>query len=206
MTGVQTCALPICVRVPFIIKWPGKVPAGTITDVTGSFTDVLPSIASFCDAPLPGNRTLDGNDLSAVFTGKSKGIERQHPVFFFRYFNDPICMLRDGEWCLIGYETPIPFTERLNLREYAKFKPAPGEPRWSQWGFQENHMEKIPEIVPVYFELYNLEKDIGQLNNVAEDHPAKVEEMKTQMLLLRAEMIDEGGNWYANGITINESN
>ncbi len=150
------------VRVPFIIKWPGNVPAGTSSDVIGSFTDVLPSIAGFSDVSLPEDRTLDGNDLSSIFTGKSESINRQHLVFFYRYFNDPICMLRDGDWSLIGYETLIPYTERLNLREYAKFKPEPGEPSWSQWGFQESHMEKIPQIVPTHFELYNLKNDIGQ--------------------------------------------
>ena len=184
------------VRVPFIIKWPGQVPAGITSEVIGSFTDVLPSIASFCEVGLPENRTLDGNDLSAVFTGKSSKIDRRHPVFFYRYFNDPICMLRDGDWCLIGYETPIPIAERLDLREYAKFKPEPGEPQWSQWGFQESHMEKIPEIVPAHFELYNLQNDIGQQNDLAGEHPDKVQAMKAQMLQLREEMIKDGGNWY----------
>jgi arylsulfatase A len=184
------------VRVPFIIKWPGQVPTGTTSDYIGSFTDVLPSIAGFCEVTLPENRTLDGNDLTSVFKGDYKEIERQHPVFFYRYFNDPVCMLRDGDWCLLGYETTIPFAERLDIREYAKFKPQPGEPRWAQWGFQESHMENIPEIVPTHFELYNLKNDIGQENDLASEHPDKVAAMKTQMLQLREEMINEGGDWY----------
>jgi len=146
--------------------------------------------------PLPENRTLDGNDLAAVFSGKSENIERRHPVLFYRYFNDPICMLRDGDWCLLGYETPIPFAERLNLKEYAKFKPEPGEPQWSQWGFQLSHMDKIPEIVPTHFELYNLKNDIGQQNDLANEHPDLVDAMKAQMLQLRIKMIKDGGDWY----------
>ena len=184
------------IRVPFIIKWPGQVPAGITTDVLGSFTDVLPSIASFCEVPLPEYRTLDGNDLSSVFIGENNKIDRQHPVFFYRYFNDPIGMLRDGDWCLVGYDTPIPFAERLNLREYAKFKPAPGEPRWSQWGFQQSHIQKFPDIIPEHFELYNLQNDIGQENDLAGEYPDKVAAMKAQMLQLREEMIKEGGDWY----------
>ncbi len=194
------------VRVPFIIKWPGNVPVGKTSDAIGSFTDVLPSIADICDVPLPDGRVLDGNNLFPVFTGKIGKITRKHPVFFFRYFIDPVCMLRDGDWCLLGYEEPIPYSKRLNKRDLAKFKPAPNEPQWSQWGFQKSHMKKIPEIIPVYFELYNLKNDIGQQNNLAKQYPEKVEEMKTLMLMLRAEMIDEGGNWFEQGITINSAN
>lgn len=186
------------VRVPFIARWPQTIPAGRTSDAIGSFTDVLPSIAEFCNTPLP-DRKLDGVSLVSVFTGEADSVERKHPVFFYRYFNDPICMMRDGDWCLLGYEEIIPFTKHLNGRELAKFKPEQGEPRWAQWGFQKGHMEAIPDIVPQHFELYNLKNDIGQKHDLADQYPEKVDKMKKQMLLLRKEMIKEGGDWFETG-------
>lgn len=183
------------VRVPFIARWPAAIPAGTTSDAIGSFTDVLPTIADLCGAPLP-DRKLDGVSLAQVFTGELDSVERKHPVFFYRYFHDPVCMMREGDWSLLGYEEVIPYSEQLNTRKWAKFKPGPDEPSWAQWGFQEGHMEAIPEIKPEHFELYNLKNDIGQKRDLAAKYPEKTEQMKIRMLQLREEMIKEGGNWY----------
>jgi arylsulfatase A len=185
------------VRVPFIARWPAAIPAGTTSDAIGSFTDVLPSIADFCGVPLP-DRKFDGVSLASVFTGEADSVERKHPVFFYRYFHDPVCMMRDGKWSLLGYDEIILYTEHLNTRDLAKFKPEPDQPRWAQWGFQKGHMEAIPGIKPKYFELYNLEKDIAQQHDVSDQYPEKVEQMKKQMLKLRKEMLEEGGDWYAD--------
>jgi len=184
------------IREPFIIKYPGVVPADKINEVPGSFTDVLPTISDFTGIPMPNDRTIDGMSLAGIMSGDSAEIERNEPFFFFRYFHDPICMLREGDWCLLGYNELIPYTENLNTRELAKLKPAEGEPTWSQWGFQENHMTFLDTLAPKYFELYDLEKDPAQETDLAAAYPKRVEEMKAKMLQLRAEMIEEGGNWY----------
>ncbi len=183
------------VRVPFIIKWPGKIPKGKVNSTNGSFADVFPTLAGITGAALPENVILDGEDISFVFYSDSV-YSRKTPVFRYRYFHEPICMLRDGKWSLLGYEQVIPFAEDYNEAELAKFKPDPGDSPWSQWGFQENHMQAIPQIKPEHFELYNLDQDPGQLNDLSNKYPEKVEEMKLTMLQLREEMITEGGDWF----------
>ena len=175
------------IREPFIVRWPGKVPAGKVSEVAGSFTDILPSIAELTGAEIPQKRTLDGVSLANVFTGKTEEVERKHPLFFYRYFHEPICMVREGDYVLLGYNSLITKNENLNEGELDKIKP---------WGFRKNHMEYLDTLKPRHFELYNLEKDPGQENNIAGNHPQKLEKMKARMLELRNEMVEDGGDWF----------
>lgn len=177
------------VRVPFIIRYPDKVAAGAVSKIPGSFTDIFPSINQFIGTKLPANRTIDGTSLVPVFTGKSNQVERKHPIFFYRYYHDPICMLRDGDYVLLGYDSLFTKKEDLNAGELGKIEP---------WAFRKNHMEYLDILEPQYFELYNIRKDPEQEKDVAGDYPEKVEKMKVKMLELRDEMVKEGGNWYKN--------
>lgn len=183
-------------RVPFIIKYTGVVPEGKVNKHPGGFVDVLPTLADFTGAEVSEDRFIDGISLTPIMRDVSEEVERKHPLFFYRYFHDPICMLREGKWCLLGYEEIIPYKENLNPVELAKFKPGPDEGKWSQWGFQESHMEVIPAQEPEHFELYNLREDKEQKHDLADEYPDRVKEMKKTMLQLREEMIEEGGNWF----------
>ncbi len=176
------------VREPFIVSWPPKIPKGKVSRFNGSFTDILPTIASITDIPLPTDRKYDGIDISPVFFGDKEDVEREEPIFFYRYFHDPICMIREGDWCLLGYQKLIPIAETLNEGELANISP---------WNFEENHMEYLKNLVPTMFELYNLKDDVEQEHNVADKYPELVEEMKKEMLQIRTEMVKEGGDWFS---------
>jgi arylsulfatase A len=183
------------IRVPFIVTWPGKIPAARSINLPGSFTDVLPTIAELVGAALP-DRNLDGVSLANVFYGSKPDVQRQEPLFFYRYFHDPICMLREDDWCLLGYQHLIPKAETLEEGALANIKPAEGEPPGSQWSFQEGHMEFIKKQVPVHFELYNLREDREQEFDLAGQYPDRVAAMKKKMLRLKNEMVNEGGDWF----------
>ncbi|MCF8226899.1 MAG: sulfatase-like hydrolase/transferase [Bacteroidales bacterium] len=184
------------IRDPFIIRFPGHIPEGKTSGFPGSFTDVLPTIAAYTGTRVPADRTIDGSDLSEVLKGNVKEINRNTPIFFFRYFHDPVIMLRKGDWCLLGFIDPIPLDSDYNVRELAKIKPKEGEPAWVQWRFRENHMQYLKEAVPHHFELYNLQEDISQENDLSSLYPDRLAVMKEDALHLRNEMIEEGGNWY----------
>lgn len=175
------------VRVPFVIKWPKQIPAGSESKMPCSFTDVFPTIAALTGTKMTTGRKIDGIDISDILKGKQKTIERKNPIFFFRYFHDPICMLRDGDWCLLGYKNFIPPSDNLNIRDLANV---------NTWNFDEKHMEYLKNVTPGVFELYNLSNDIEQKNNISAQHPEIVERMKKIMLEYRDEMITEGGDWY----------
>lgn len=175
------------VRVPFVIKWENHVPENVVSAFNGSFTDIFPSIASIVGVPLPSDRTIDGMDISPVFLGKRQTMVREEPVFFYRYFHDPVCMLRKDDWCLLGYDSIMPIANSLDESVLAKIKP---------WYFTKGHMDYLKTITPRYYELYNLKNDREQQLDVAEQHHELVENMKSKMLSLLEEMILEGDDWY----------
>jgi arylsulfatase A len=186
------------IRVPFILRWPDKAPSGVTSEITGSFTDLLPSIAALTGIPVPDDRVVDGMDISPVFLHPDKEFKRDKPLFFFRYFHDPVCMLRDGDWVLLGYrDQPPPHVRDYDQPALAKLKPERGEESWTMWNFQPAHMQYLKSATPRYFELYDISEDISQEWDLSSRYPDLAEQMKTQMLTLRLEMIEEGGDWYA---------
>jgi len=86
------------IRVPFIIRWPGKVPAGhRDTQSVTSFIDWLPSLTSIAGIKdIPDD--LDGQDISDIWLGKAR--DRGAPLFWkFSSKNSPL-VIRDGNWKL----------------------------------------------------------------------------------------------------------
>ena len=59
------------IRVPFLIRWPGKVPAGRVSDEIVHGVDLFPTLASIVGAAVPKDRPIDGVDQSNFFTGKT---------------------------------------------------------------------------------------------------------------------------------------
>jgi arylsulfatase A len=72
------------IRVPAIVRWPGKIPANSTLDVPLIGSDVLPTVLAVtgADAASLGNRTLDGVDVLPLLQGASKAVERPQPLFW----------------------------------------------------------------------------------------------------------------------------
>jgi uncharacterized sulfatase len=64
-------------RVPFIVRYPGRVPAGAASDSLQSLVDLAPTFLSFAGLPIP--RRMTGVDQSAVWTGKQAAL-RDHVI------------------------------------------------------------------------------------------------------------------------------
>jgi len=190
-------ASDIQIRAQEILRLRAKLNGLYVEHITGHFTDVLPTLAGITDSELSRGKNIDGEDLSAVLTGNIKDFHRETALFFYRYFHDPVCMLRKGDMILLGYLNE-PGAPRLDYNEVeeALFKPGEGEPAWSQWGFQKSHMEAFPNQEPRFFELYNIKEDPGQQKDISSGNPELTANMKNSMLQLRSEMIEEGGNWF----------
>lgn len=71
-------------RVPAIVRWPGKVPAGVVTDQMLGAVDWLPTFAGLVGTPnlVPKDRPIDGKDASAFMLGKSETTGRESYMFF----------------------------------------------------------------------------------------------------------------------------
>lgn len=60
------------IRVPFIVRWPAKLPAGAACDEPVICLDIMPTICAAVGAPLPQDRVYDGKNMLGALTGKGK--------------------------------------------------------------------------------------------------------------------------------------
>ena len=68
--GTYFTALEGGLRTPFVIRWPGRVPAGTVNNEIVHLVDVFPTLAGFAGAAVPKDRPVDGMDMAEFFLGK----------------------------------------------------------------------------------------------------------------------------------------
>ena len=54
------------IRVPFFVRWPGKLPAGRVVDTMAQHIDIFPTLCELTGAPLPKDRQLDGRSLAPL--------------------------------------------------------------------------------------------------------------------------------------------
>jgi arylsulfatase A-like enzyme len=149
-------------REPFIVRWPGKVPAGTSSDQMVAMPDVLGTFAAILGTPLPKGQAEDSFDVSAAWLGKSaSNASRDFVVLQDASAN---YALRQGPWKLVERENAPAFEARnrkaAQKRERAAKAAAGGD------------------------ELYNLLEDPGETKNVAAQNPEVVR--KLRQLLTRA--------------------
>ena len=126
-------------RLPCIVRWPGKVPAGRVNDAVFATIDFMPTFANLCGFALPKDRHIDGIDQSDLLFGK-----RETGREFF-YFNK--AGVRKGKW--------------KYLRANAHF-----------------HGYAVDDQRPKAEELYDLEADLGERNNLAQKHPQLLAELR----------------------------
>ncbi|MBI3118263.1 MAG: sulfatase-like hydrolase/transferase [Candidatus Hydrogenedentes bacterium] len=96
------------VRVPLIVRWPGKTPAGQVNDSTViSGVDFLPTMCALAGITPPEGLSCDGEDLSEALLGEP--VLRDKPLFWeFRsgvagdvINHSPWLAVRDGDWKLL---------------------------------------------------------------------------------------------------------
>lgn len=68
------------IRVPAIFRWPGKIPAGSVTTAMLSHLDLLPAFLDAAGLPLPKDRVLDGRNCLPALSGAAPS---PHERLFF---------------------------------------------------------------------------------------------------------------------------
>ena len=119
------------VRVPFIVSWPGHVPAGRVeNDAILAGVDLLPTVCRLTGVELPAGHALDGEDVSDVLLGATRG--RTAPLYWEWRFSitgepfhrSPMLAMREGKWKLLMnpdrsrvelFDIPADPTELLNV-------------------------------------------------------------------------------------------
>jgi arylsulfatase A-like enzyme len=80
--GYYNTAMEGGIRTPFMIRWPGRIPAGQVSNEIVHGTDVFPTLARAVGAALPTDRAIDGVDQLAFFEGKQKTSGRESFLYF----------------------------------------------------------------------------------------------------------------------------
>lgn len=97
------------VRVPFIVRWPGVIPAGKVSKTPVCSIDIFPTIMEATGSPLPDDRVIDGVSLlSHLKSGGSASLDRDELLWHFphyRYGSPPYSIIRKGDWKLIKFWT-----------------------------------------------------------------------------------------------------
>jgi arylsulfatase len=140
-------------RVPCLMRWPGRIQAGTVTDRLGATIDLLPTIAAVAGAPLPKNK-IDGVSLVPLIDGKPGADPRDH---YFYYYGRELRAVRKGRWKLL-----FPHKSQSYAGQ------APGKD-----GFPGKTVQ-----IQTGLELYDLAADVGETKNVASEHPGVVAELQ----------------------------
>ena len=90
-------------RVPWIVRWPGKTPTGVECDETIHQVDLFATLSKVGGAKPPSQK-LDGVDLSKLFQSPSNGLEDREVFWYFpgySSFHTPSVIARQGKWKLI---------------------------------------------------------------------------------------------------------
>ena len=91
------------IRVPLIVRWPGKTAAGTECDVPVSSVDLYPTFAAAAGAALP-DRAFDGLSLAPLLEGKAAP-DREAIYWHYPHYHhsEPASAMRKGDWKVIEY-------------------------------------------------------------------------------------------------------
>ena len=69
------------VRIPAIMQWPSKIPAGSISSIPAMTIDILPTIAEITSAPLP-ELSIDGKNILPIILNEPEA-ESPHEAYYF---------------------------------------------------------------------------------------------------------------------------
>jgi arylsulfatase A len=154
------------VRVPFIARWPGRIPADRTQSEPAMTIDILPTISRVTGAKLPAGK-IDGKDITPLLFGEA-GAKSPHEAYFF-YWNNELHGVRSGPWKLY-----FPHTYRTLVGSEPGKDGQPGKYLEGKGGL----------------ELYNLDTDLSEKMNVADRNPDVVQRLQGLADRMRADLGD----------------
>ncbi len=163
------------IRVPGLLRWPGKAKPGTEDDTPICGVDWLPTLCEVAGIKKPDDRALDGTSILPILDGRE--IKRNTPLYwhFIRARGAPKAAIRVGDWKMTAAMDAEPL------------KPAGGITE------EDIRVNKTAELTG--FQLFNLTRDIGETIDLAGKEPAIFEEMKSALLQKYHEVREESPVW-----------
>ncbi len=142
------------IRVPGLVRWPGKIAGKTTSTVPVIGSDIFATVAAVTGTETPKDRVIDGGDMRPAWTNQP--VTRAQPLYWrCDIAPEPLNIaMRIGDWKILA-------DEKMTI-----------------------------------FELYNVEKDPSETQELHEQEPAKYAEMKAELIKLNTEIEAEGPDWW----------
>lgn len=140
-------------RMPFIVRWPGRVEPGAVSDQTIGFTDVLATLAEVSGADIQGVAGLDSHSFLPVLLGLQPPDQPIRPPLVMQSANGAM-LIRSGGWKLIDQLGSGGFSKPGYLEQ------GPGDPAG---------------------QLYDLAEDPGETRNLYLERPDVVARLQSEM-------------------------
>lgn len=154
-------------RVPCIMRWPSKIPAGVVCNKLSATIDLLPTIAGITHAKLPENK-IDGVDILPLLLNQKDANPRDELAYYYRANN--LEAVRKGQWKLM-----------LSHPSQTYKQPIPGKDGFPA---KTSHVE-----VPLA--LYNLRTDPGETVDLQTQYPEVVKELQLLANKYRSDLGDD---------------
>ncbi len=143
-------------RVPFIVRWPGRVPSGSRSDQLLSLTDLMATFAAIVDAQLPNNAAEDSYNMLPVLLGE----QSDEPVrpYMLQQTNSLALSIRSGRWKYLDHRDSG--GNRYDVEPLVQYT--------------------LPEVAPdAPGQLYDLETDPGETRNLYFERPEIVTKLRS---------------------------
>ena len=174
------------IRVPGIIRWPGKIKAGTVIEEPINGTDWLPTLSAVSGVDLPSERVIDGtNVLHALGVSGHRPAQRERPMMWWLWHarGGFEVAMRDGNYKMLA--TMLPQADAGNISDAR-------QP--SDWTI----MRFIKEAELGRFEMFDLAKDPSETTNLASVDPERFKQLRKRMIELHDEIRAEGPEYELN--------
>ncbi|MFZ4763600.1 MAG: sulfatase-like hydrolase/transferase, partial [Roseimicrobium sp.] len=143
------------VRVPFLARWPGKIPAGSECREPAMTIDLFPTFAKLTGAPLPSHK-IDGQDIWPLLHGKPNAKSPQ-AAYRIYYADNQLQAIISGQWKLV-----LPHAYRSLAGKKGGSGGAP----------------VAYDMVQTELQLFDLYADASEAVNVADKHPEVVSRLQ----------------------------
>lgn len=143
------------IRVPMIVRWPGRIKAGSVSAVPWYFADAFPTLAELAGATALAPNDLDGKSVLPTLLGGAQPELSERAMYweahkFFGFYQ----VVRKGDWKLI---------------------------RWTKQGPRQHPLGDVDPVLPddqyPMLELFNLAEDHTEENNLADSGHEKLAEL-----------------------------
>ncbi|MGH9632234.1 MAG: sulfatase family protein [Bryobacteraceae bacterium] len=181
------------IRVPFIARWPGRIPAGRVNKELCASIDIFPTLCKSAGTEVPAGRAIDGKDISPLlYSDKAK---TPHEAIF-AMGGPELKIVRSGKWKL-HVRTPSPGFRQMDDEAAKQWEDPRGPDGVTIIApFEQARPNQYPGVLtseegkPMM--LFDLENDPAEQKDVSDSHPDVVNRLKAYFDKMDAQVSKKG--------------